>query len=202
MAAQVVWATQRQTSSSPETVCYPLPSDADSDWFVATYHDRCFSLRTKDMANTPDANITQLPTDLSYLHQLSEESERDNHLPFPGASDTPAKAGEPNQSLPPSNSSGSQLTSSDKLFVLPSHLRSSPTGRSAISLRLKCGIPEDSELPSTSETCFPLPLISRAALPISHSVQWSERYHHDSAFRLTVIEDHQLALAQVSIRRF
>ncbi|KAH9168903.1 hypothetical protein EDB89DRAFT_1988767 [Lactarius sanguifluus] len=91
-----------------------------------------------------DANTMQLPTDLSYLHQLSEESERANHVPFPAASDTPADAREPNQSLPPSSSSGSQLTSSDKPSALPSHPRPSPTGRSTTSLRLKSGIPEGS----------------------------------------------------------
>ncbi|KAI9455783.1 hypothetical protein BJY52DRAFT_1278584 [Lactarius psammicola] len=122
------------------------------------------------MADTPDANTTQLPTELSYLHQLSEESERDNHVPFPTTPDTPAEAGEPNQSLPSSSSSGSQLTSSDKLTALPSHLRPSPVGRSATSLRMKSGSSVGSELPSTSETRLPLPPVLRAAPPIPHSV--------------------------------
>ena len=100
-------------------------------------------------------------------------------------------------------SSGSQLTHSDKHSSLPSHLRSSPVGRSATSLRVKCGSLEGSELPSTSETRLSPPAVSRAALPIPHAyptMQRSGRRHHDGGFRLTVIEEHQLALVQVSIR--
>ncbi|KAH9167606.1 hypothetical protein EDB89DRAFT_1996854 [Lactarius sanguifluus] len=147
-----------------------------------------------------DANTMQLPTDLSYLHQLSEESERDNHVPFPAASDTPADAREPNQSLPPSSSSGSQLTSSDKPSALPSHPRPSPTGRSTTSLRSKSGIPEGSgslRLRKCVFHCHPSRAPPYRSLIACLTVQWSGRHHHaNNAFRLTVIKNHQLALAQ------
>jgi len=69
-----------------------------------------------------------------------------------------------------SSTSGSQLTSSDKLSALPSHVRLSPVGRSATSLRMKSGTLEASELPSTSQTRLPSPPVLRAAPPITHSV--------------------------------
>ena len=59
-----------------------------------------------------------------------------------------------------------------------------------------------SGLPSTSETRLPSPLAVRSAMPIHQSVSESavERGHRsDNAFRLIVIGDHPLALAQVSI---
>ncbi|KAH9027954.1 hypothetical protein EDB85DRAFT_2074698 [Lactarius pseudohatsudake] len=141
------------------------------------------------MANTPDANTTQLPTDLSYPHQLLEESDRDNHVPFPTAPDTPAEAEELNQSLPASSSSGSQLTSSDKLSALPSHLRPSPTGRSATSLRMKSGTLVGSELPSTSETRLPSPPALHAAQPMHHSVSDSAVERETSRQRVSFDSD-------------
>ncbi|KAH9167607.1 hypothetical protein EDB89DRAFT_2074727 [Lactarius sanguifluus] len=141
------------------------------------------------MANTPDTNTTQLPTDLSYPHQLLEESERDNHVLFPTAPDTPAEAGELDQSLPASSSSGSQLTSSDKLSALPSHLRPSPTGRSATSLRMKSGTLVGSELPSTSETRLPSPPALRAAQPMHHSVSDSAVERETSRQRVSFDSD-------------
>ncbi|KAH9007697.1 hypothetical protein EDB83DRAFT_700068 [Lactarius deliciosus] len=141
------------------------------------------------MANSSDANTTQLPTDLSYPHQLLEESERDNHVPFPTAPDTPAEAGELNQSLPASSSSGSQLTSSDKLSALPSHLRPSPTGRSATSLRMKSGTLVGSEFPSTSETRLPSPPALHAAQPMHHSVSDSAVERETSRQRVSFDSD-------------
>ncbi|KAH9012882.1 hypothetical protein EDB84DRAFT_1444481 [Lactarius hengduanensis] len=141
------------------------------------------------MANTPDANTTQLPTDLSYPHQLLEESERDNHVSFPTAPDTPAEAEDLNQSLPASSSSGSQLTSSDKLSALPSHLRPSPTGRSATSIRMKSGTLVGSELPSTSETRLPSPPALHAAQPMHHSVSDSAVERETSRQRVSFDSD-------------
>ena len=53
----------------------------------------CLSFLTDDMTDTPGSNTTPLPTELSSLHQLPEESEYDNDVPFPTAPDAQAEAG-------------------------------------------------------------------------------------------------------------
>ena len=52
------------------------------------------------MTDTPGANPTQLPTELSYTRQPSEESEHDNYDTLPTTPDIPADVGEPNQNSP------------------------------------------------------------------------------------------------------
>ena len=58
-------------------------------------------------------------------------------------------------------------------------------------------------LSSTLESHLPSPPVVRGKVPILQSVsdsgvEWSGRHHHENAFCLTVTDDHQLALAQVS----
>ncbi|KAI0246780.1 hypothetical protein BJV78DRAFT_1286112 [Lactifluus subvellereus] len=130
------------------------------------------------MADAPDTNPSQLLTELSYLHQLLEAQEPNNPEPDnpepdnralvpTDPPDAPVAAGEPDKNPSSSESSGSQLTSSDKLSALPSHLRTSPAGRSAIGLRTNQSSSEGLDLPSTLETRFPSP-VPRPP-PISHS---------------------------------
>ena len=49
------------------------------------------------MTDTLGSNTTPHPIELFSLHQLSEESERDNDVQFPTAPHTEAEVGEPDQ---------------------------------------------------------------------------------------------------------
>jgi hypothetical protein len=59
-----------------------------------------FSLPTNDMNDSPGANTTPPPTELSSLRQLSEDAERNNDDLFPTAPDTEVAVGEADQNLP------------------------------------------------------------------------------------------------------
>ncbi|KAI0287228.1 hypothetical protein BC826DRAFT_1045778 [Russula brevipes] len=121
------------------------------------------------MADTPPTNVSRLSTPLSALHQLPEESEGDSLTALPPL-DNPAALENPMKSSPVSSeASDSQLTSSDKLAALPSHIRSSPAGRSAVGSRPNSGSLEGLGPPSTLETRFAQSSAPRPA-PISHSV--------------------------------
>ncbi|KAH9068276.1 hypothetical protein EDB83DRAFT_2314762 [Lactarius deliciosus] len=150
----------------------------------AARHRKRFATQWCRLGLTQTQRSFQQISHTSVNFQKNQNATITTHSRLPPPSDTPAEAGEPNQSLPPHE------------FRRTIRSTLSPSAIACWPFFHQSGIPEGSELPSTSETRFPLPLISRAALPISHSMQWSERHHHDSAFRLTVIEDHQLALAQ------
>lgn len=52
------------------------------------------------MTNSPGANTTPLPAELSSLRQLSEVSERDNDVTFPTVTDAEVEVGEADQNLP------------------------------------------------------------------------------------------------------
>jgi hypothetical protein len=174
------------------------------------------------MTDSPGANTTPLPTELSSLRQLSEESEHDNGDPFPTAPDTEAEVGEADQNLlvrndssdgtphtlltlpfeTASGSSDSQHTSSDKLSALPSifgHACWPFRHQSAYEKQHLGGLWASFNVGNA----FAVATVVRAApyrsLRACRTVQWRGRHHHDNAFRLTVIGDHQLALAQVSI---
>lgn len=54
-----------------------------------------FSSPTNDMTDSPGANTTPLPTELSSLRQLSEDAERDNDDSFPTVPDAEADQGLP-----------------------------------------------------------------------------------------------------------
>ncbi|KAH9987928.1 hypothetical protein BJV74DRAFT_840524 [Russula compacta] len=108
------------------------------------------------MADTPSSNASPLPTPNSPSRQLFEEPERDN---LPSLITTPVATsvtpGEPIESPPSAaETPGSESTSSDKLSALPSLLRSSPAGRSAVGPRADSKLKEGLENPSTTEARF------------------------------------------------
>jgi hypothetical protein len=137
------------------------------------------------MADTPDTDPSYPLTELSFLNQPSEEQERDPSIST-DQSDLPnarVATAESDQKPPcarlyarifiyhnffaASESSASQLTSSDKLSDLPALLRSSPASRSAIAPRTNHSSSEGQDLPSTLAR-FPRDSVPRAP-PISHS---------------------------------